>query len=160
MFFRRIAISLVFVIAVTALVGCNGGASTPTPPQEKKPTQEESLDEAQTETPSKEQAEDFVEDYGEKDWLASGAFAEYIGEARTDKTESWYHSLDAFPEIRKGNEGPVGIIILDIIPSEKDKTEEVLRFYTEAALGCPDPKIDTLVILDKKGNILIERKNQ
>ncbi|MEW6173208.1 MAG: hypothetical protein AB1510_09120 [Bacillota bacterium] len=171
---RFLFFTLAALLVAVSLSGCGDSQTGQRPPAKEPyssqaPEQEpvkssektsKPADGAEPDNLTAKGAIDFAKDYGEKDWLASAAFAEYIGDARADRTESWYHSLAAMPEIRKGAKGRVGIIVLDIQPSHKAKTKEVLRFYTEAALGCPDPKIAKVVILGKKGNVLVEKENK
>lgn len=143
------------VMLAAVLVGCGGGESAEAPQKEKPKAEEATSSKSQPETKSVGKAEGA----GEKDITASAQFADYMHKNYGGSNRPWwYASISDFPEARKGSKGIVGVITVHIIPSDKSKTDQIVSNIATAALGCTNPKIDTLIIMDKSGKTLLEKK--
>lgn len=136
-----------------------GGGSTSKAPDNEEPTVRDSAPAARgVEDNAAGKTGGAAESLGEKDFMASGSFADYMHKNYGGSDSPWwYASITDFPEIRTGSKGTVGVITAHIIPSERNKTDEILSNIAAAALTCTDPKIDSVVIVDKNGNTLLQK---
>ncbi|MEW6183590.1 MAG: hypothetical protein AB1500_10525 [Bacillota bacterium] len=155
---RRLSVGLILAVIAVMLVGCGGGSTSKAPDKEEPKVQDSAPAAGRAEDTGGGGTGSAVESLGEKDFMASGSFADYMHKNFGGSDSPWwYASITDFPEIRTGSKGTVGVLTVHIIPSERGKTDEILSNIASAALTCTDPKIDSVVIVDKNGNTLLQK---
>jgi hypothetical protein len=140
------------------LAGCGGGSTSKAPDSEGPKVQDTAPAAREAEDTGEGGTGSAVDAFGEKDFMASADFADFMHKTYGGSDSPWwYASIADFPEISTGSKGTVGVLTVHIIPSEQSKTDEILGNIATAALTCTDPQIDSVVLVDKKGNTLLQR---